>query len=206
MIEQQSAEWHQLRCGLVTASRIKDLLSNGRGGKPSLTRATYQREILAEMLTGETKQFGGSRATDWGNELEAEAVREYEIQTGEICEVIDFVKHPTLKAGASPDRLIGSNGGAEIKCPFNSEVHLNTLINGMPAEHMSQVQFNLLCTGRDWWEFISFDPRFPPDLRLYVERVYPDQEWFKSTEKAIRIFFAEIEIMKNKLTKRECAA
>lgn len=84
------------------------------------------------------------------------------------------------------------SGLIEIKCPFNSAVHLGTILNGMPEDHMPQVQGLMWVTGAEWCDFVSFDPRMPAELQLYVQRIERNAEYIVNMEKEIIAFQAEV--------------
>lgn len=192
-MEQNSPEWYAARAGKITASRMCDVLaytigegafkSGPRKGqpRPSLdlqARRDYIGDILAEILTGEPKAQTRAKTMDWGHDVESAARSAYEAETGQIVELAGFVLHPGIEyLGCSPDGLIGADGQLQIKCPANPAIHVATLSGGMPAEHMPQVQAEMLVTGRDWNDFVSFDPRMPLNCRLYVERVHRDDTY-----------------------------
>lgn len=197
---QRSPEWFTERAGKITASRIKDVMSNGRGGKPSLTRAAYMRQIVAELHTGQFKEAIKSKAMEWGTEMESVNLGAYEAFTGEFVTPVGFIVHPKYPfVGASPDFLVGEDGGGEMKCPYSQDVHLGTLLDGMPDEHMYQVQCGLWVTGRKWWDFTSFHPDFQPHTQLYVRRVHRDDEFIKTMEAACLQFWAEVQSLLNRL-------
>ncbi len=193
-IEQRSPEWFAMRAGKITASRVKDVMTNGRGGKPSLTRLAYLRQVVAELHTGTEKASFRAKATDWGTESEPLNLGAYEAYSGEFVTPAGFIAHPDYPfIGASPDFLVGEDGGGEMKCPYSQDVHLGTLLDGMPDEHMPQVQCGLWVTGRKWWDFTSFHPDFQPHTQLYVKRVYRDEEFIKQMEVACLQFWAEVQ-------------
>lgn len=185
MTEQRTPEWFAARCGLVTASRAKDVMSKGRGSEPSKTRQSYIDELVSERLTGRSESFS-SAATDWGQEQEYHAVSAYEEASGEVIQVVGFMQHDTLMAGASPDGLIGDDMTVEVKCPFNSTRHLRCFVEGMPDEHMPQVQFQLWITGRKACRFISYDPRIINEkLRLFTTVAPRNDEYIARLEKEV---------------------
>lgn len=185
MTEQRTPEWFSARCGLVTASRAKDVMSKGRGSEPSKTRQSYIDELVSERLTGRSESFSNA-ATDWGQEQEYHAVSAYEESSGEVIQVVGFMQHDTLMAGASPDGLIGDDMTVEVKCPFNSTRHLRCFIEGMPDEHMPQVQFQLWITGRKACRFISYDPRIINEkLRLFTTVVPRNDEYIARLEQEV---------------------
>lgn len=115
-MEQGSDEWHQLRLGKVTASKMSDVLSKGRGTAPSKSAETYMMELLAERLTGEAKPFFENDAMRWGTETEPQARFMYELKSGNTVEEVAFIELNEF-VGVSPDGLVGDDGMIEIKCP-----------------------------------------------------------------------------------------
>lgn len=182
MTEQRTDAWFAARCGLVTASRAKDVMTKGRGSEPSKTRQSYIDELVSERLTGRSESFSNA-ATDWGQEQEYHAVSAFEELTGEMVQIVGFIQHPTYMAGASPDGLIGDDYTVEVKCPYNSTRHLRCFVEGMPDEHMPQVQFQLWITGRKACRFISYDPRILNErLRLFTTTVLRNDEYIARLE------------------------
>lgn len=83
--------------------------------------------------------------------------------------------------GLSPDGLVGTDGGIEIKAP-RQKGHLLTAVDGViPAWHMAQIQTALLVSGRDWWDLVSFHG----GMRLWCKRVHPDPDWFRAIHAAV---------------------
>lgn len=189
-IEQGSHEWHALRLGRVTASRVADVLSGGKG----LTRAAYRNELVAERLTG--TPCGSDYTSDAmrrGSEQEPFARAAYELATGCMVDLVAFVEHPRLMAGASPDGLVGTDGGLEVKNP-DSATHIGYVESGVvPSKYVSQMQWAMACTGRQWWDFVSFDARLPSSLRLLIVRVPRSDEWISKTEAEVARFLAEVD-------------
>ena len=204
---QGSQDWLNQRAGCVTASRFCDVLEIGANGKPKEARNTYLKKLVVERVTGSATESASSVAMAWGKDAEPFARTEYEAQIGRIVMQSDFLLHPIHKyVGASPDGLIGSDGGYESKCPHNSAVHLWTIRDGMPREHIAQVQGCMWITGRKWWSFVSYDPRMPPDLRLYVQRIDRDDIYIKALENKVLDFLAEVQIEVNTFLKLRSAA
>src|SRR5690606_29975233 len=93
----------------------------------------------------------------------------------------------------SPDGLIGSNGLVEIKAP-NTSTHIATLRGGgIPDKYLKQMMFQLSCTGREWCDFVSFDPRMPDEMQIHIERVPRDPAMIVEIEEAVREFLAEVD-------------
>ena len=192
-IEQRSDAWRQIRCGSVTASRIADLTAKTKSGY-SASRANYMAQLICERLTGLPQESFTNAAMQWGTDQEPIARAEYEALQGVFVEEMGFAAHPTIESsGASPDGLIGSDGLIEIKCP-NTATHIETLLSGEPdAKYVKQMQWQMSCTGRAWCDFVSFDPRMPENLRLYVKRVQRDDSLIAELEEEVRKFLAELE-------------
>ena len=193
-MDQGTQEWHEARLGRVTASRISDVMATGRGGAPSSTRANYRADLVVERLTGVVREGFTNSAMAWGTDTEPQARATYTLTTGLSVNQVGFVPHPTIDwAGASPDGLIGDRGLIEIKCP-NSSTHIATL-RGAPIDpkYFKQMQFQMSCTGRDWCDFVSFDPRLPDEMQIHIRRVEADREAIAEIETAVRSFLGEVE-------------
>lgn len=170
---QGSEAWHAARRGKITASRFDDVLTQPRSkaakaaGEMSKTANSYMLEIIAEMLTGIDQGPPTTFAMEHGNTFEPEAREVYENRFGVKVEQCGFITHPEHpEIGCSPDGFVGDEGGIEIKCPFNTAIHLGYVLAGeLPKDYAAQVYGGLWITGRTWWDFVSYDPRIP-DLNL----------------------------------------
>lgn len=195
-IIQGSPEWFAARAGRATASEFSTVQSEGRkNGTPSLGRQKYAMRLAIERLTGTVEQQGSFKATDHGHEFEPMARMAYEAKSGNVVDEVSFIKHPSLMAGSSPDGLIDEDGGLEIKCPANRDVHAHTLRFGMPEEHIPQVQGNLWVTGRKWWDFVSYNPNMPAGLQLYLQRIPRDEAYISALENAVIEFCIEVDAL-----------
>jgi hypothetical protein len=194
-VQQNTPEWLALRAGKFTASRFADLLAFGRKDrKPLKARTDYIGEVVAELLTGLPREQARAKPLDWGHDVEAAARAAYEAETGLLVETTGFAMHAALPfVGCSPDFLVGDAGIGQIKCPYNPAVHVETLRNGMPEEHVAQVQGELWVTGRAWSDFISYDPRMPAHRRLYVQRIEADKAFHDQLEAAAVSAWAEVQ-------------
>lgn len=190
-IVQGSPEWHALRCGKVTASRVADVIAKTKSGWGA-SRANYAAELIAERLTGVAAEGFTNAAMQWGTDQEPNARMAYEFMQDVTVEQIAFVMHPTIPdAGASPDGLVGDLGLIEIKCP-NTATHIDTLISQtVPAKYITQMQWQMACTGREWCDFVSYDPRLPESMQLFVKRVPYDGACQMELEDAVRLFLKE---------------
>lgn len=192
-IIQGSPEWFAMRRGKATASRIADVVAKTKTGWGA-SRANYMAELIAERLTGVVAEGFTNAAMKHGTDTEPQALAAYEFLIGAEIERVAFIPHPTISmSGASPDGLVGDVGMIEVKCP-NTATHLDTLL-GEPiaGKYITQIQWQLACTGRAWCDFASFDPRLPEEMRLFVKRVPRDGALIASLEKDVSAFLAELD-------------
>jgi putative phage-type endonuclease len=189
---QRDADWYAARLGKATASRFKDAIAALKSGAPAQAQRDYLTELVVERLTQQPIQRFQNAAMTWGTEQESAARAAYERVTGRIVEETGFVAHDTLMAGCSPDGLVDWDGLIEIKCPWNTANHIETLLNGMPAEHIPQVQGQLWITGREWCDFVSYDPRMPEALQLHVQRIQRDEAFIADLEARITSFLQQV--------------
>ena len=183
MNEQRTEQWFADRLGCLTASRLADALDFTAKGAEGAKRKQYRLELIAERLTGQKTEFFENFAMRWGTEKEPEARLEYEFLTDNSVTETGFIKHPLIEwAGASPDGLIGADGAIEIKCP-TSTTHLQWMLAGVvPEQHIYQMLWQMACSGRKWCDFVSFDPRMPEGLRLFIRRFEPAKAEIKAIE------------------------
>jgi putative phage-type endonuclease len=174
--EQNSAKWILARTGRITASRICDVMATLKRGGEAASRRDYRAELIAERLTGQVENRYVSKEMRYGSEQEPFARTAYEIRTANMVDQVGFVFHPRLDfSGASPDGLIHEDGGLELKCP-KTTTHLAYVAAGtVPKEYEDQMLWNMACTEREWWDFVSFDPRLPEKLRLFIVRMPRDE-------------------------------
>jgi len=200
-ITQGSDAWHQARLGKVTASRIADIIATTKSGY-SASRANYEAQLICEILTGKPAESFTNAAMAWGTETEPLARAQYELKTGNMVNQIGFVVHPKIEqAGASPDGLVDNDGLIEIKCP-NTSTHLDTLLSQkVPLKYITQMTWQMLCTGRKWCDFVSYDPRLPDNLQLFIQRIELDEEYGKKLESEVKEFLEEVNEKVEKLRK-----
>ena len=200
-IEQGTDEWFAIRCGKVTASRVADVIATTKTGY-SASRANYEAQLICEILTGKPAESFSNAAMQWGTETEPLARAQYELKTGEMVNQVGFVVHPMIEqAGASPDGLVGSEGLIEIKCP-NTSTHLDTLLSQkVPSKYIVQMTWQMVCTGRKWCDFVSYDPRLPENLQLFVQRIELDEDYAKKLQNEVVMFLVEVNEKVEKLRK-----
>lgn len=202
-IVQGTPEWHALRLGKVTASRVADIIAKTKSG-PSASRANYMAQLVAERLTGEAAPAFTNAAMQWGTDTEAAARTAYEFRSDATVQEIGFAAHPTIvMSGASPDGLVDKAGLVEIKCP-NTATHIETLRGEpIPAKYVTQMQWQMACLPeRQWCDWVSFDPRMPESMSLFVQRVPRDTLMIANLEIEVRKFLDELDATVAELTER----
>ena len=203
---QRTEEWFAARLGKVTASRVADVITRTKTGYGA-SRANYMAQLICERLTGKQGDTYQNAAMAWGTEQEPLARGAYEALTGLLVEETGFVPHPTITmAGASPDGLIGDHGLVEIKCP-NTATHIETLMSDtVPGKYETQMQWQMACTDRKWCDFVSYDPRMPSHMQLFIFRVHRNTETIIELEREVEKFLFELDqkiVTLNKLYKEE---
>jgi hypothetical protein len=197
---QGTEEWLKQRLGKITASRFGDVLTQPRtkkdkeAGVMSKTARAYMLELIAEVLTGETRQLEGV-ALDWGTAHEPEARDEYELYCFAEVEEVGFINFPDMdRVGGSPDGFVGNDGLIEIKCPYNPVNHVRYLLGEpIPKQYIAQMQGNLMITNRQWCDFVSYDPRMSSRAALHVRRIHRDEMYISQLRSAITRFLIEFD-------------
>lgn len=195
-VKQGSPEWLSARLGLATASEMDALVSPAGKIRTGQGPETYLYRKVAEHVLGFPLKDFGSFAMEQGSILENEArpwysfSRDVEVKTPGFCTTDDGL------LGASPDGLVGEDGGLEIKC-MQPENALRVLMeNAVPDEYVIQVQTSLLVTGRAWWDFLSYSRQFP----AVVIRVTPDAKLQAAIREAHAAFMLKFNAAVAKVT------
>lgn len=197
---QGTDEWRRARAGSLGASQIGDMMAKTRTGWGA-SRANLEAQLLVERLTSEPTNGFVSAAMQWGTDTEPQARIAYEFHANAEVVEVGLIRHPTISnSHASPDGLVGEHGMIEIKCPQSAQ-HIATLL-GEPiaAKYIAQAQWQMACSGRQWVDWISFDPRFPPIMQLHVRRITRDNAMIAELEKEARTFLAELDAKVAQLT------
>ena len=192
-MEQRTEEWFAARMGKVTASRVADVIAKTKTGY-STSRENYLAQLVCEVLTGKPAESFTNAAMQWGVDQEPLARAAYESHQNVLVDEVGFLTHPTIwQSGASPDGLVGELGMVEIKCP-NTATHIDTLLTQtVPGKYNTQMQWQMACAGRHWCDFVSFDPRMPTDLQLFVKRVEYDSPYVAMLEKEVMSFLNDLD-------------
>ena len=203
-VEQLSPEWFAQRCGKATASRIADIVAKTKSGY-STSRANYMAQLVVERMTTQVAESYTNAAMEWGTEQEPFARAAYEAKTGVLVDEVGAIDHPSIAmSAASPDGLVvdknnASLGCLEIKCP-NTAQHISTLLGEEVAKkYYDQMQWQMACTGRYWCDFVSYDPRMPEGLQLFVKRVARNDTYLAELEVEVIQFLKEVDDKVNKL-------
>jgi hypothetical protein len=183
------------RIGNITASRIKDMLAEGKG----ISRAKYAAELAASRMTGKPHRNSfTSVALEHGNEFEIVAATQYELRNGVMLEGDGkiYVPHPQIKrAGCCPDRMVNDDGLVEIKCP-DSHTFIGYKLSGeIPRIYRLQMIFQCACTLRKWNDFVAFDPDLPEEDGYLQIRFIPTKEEIEKMEFDVIKFDLEVETL-----------
>lgn len=190
--KQGTEAWHAARLGLPTASNFGKIVTPA--GKPSASAEGYLHRLVAERLLGHPVEDAAGEWIERGRITEAEAVAFYEMQQGVDTQAGGFVTTDDGTAGCSPDRLVGADGGLELKCP-SAAVHVGYLLDVEPRKYWPQIQGALWVTGRVWWDFLSYCPELPPALVRYKR----DEEFIATLAREVGIFSARVGTAHQKL-------
>lgn len=193
---QRSDAWFAARCGRLTGSRAADMLAEVKTkGAEAAARRDLRTQLVVERLTGQPQEDGYINGVmQRGIDLEPAAFAAYEAETGSVVRRTGFLSHNALPVGCSLDGHVDDFIGiVEIKCP-KSATHMGYLKAGaVPSTHRAQIIHNLWVTGAEWCDFVSFDDRFPPALRLFVARVVREPIKILAYEKNVLRFLEEVE-------------
>lgn len=190
---QRTPDWFAARLGKVTASRTADVMARTKTGYAA-SRANYMADLLCERLTEQRGEGFTSFAMQWGIDKEPLARAVYEARTGNTVTEVGFVDHPMIdNFGASPDGEVGQDGLIEIKCP-NTATHLDMMVSEtVPQKYMIQMQVQMACTDRAWCDFVSYDPRLPEELSIWITRVHRDDDLITQIEAEVQAFLDELD-------------
>jgi putative phage-type endonuclease len=200
-MEQRTEEWFAARCGKVTASRVADIIAKTKTGY-STSRENYLAQLVCERMTGKPAESYSNSAMQWGTDQEPFARAAYEAAKDVLVDEVGFITHPTIAmAGASPDGYVNKFGLVEIKAPHTA-THIQTLLDGtVPTKYITQMQWQMACTQRQWCDYCSFDPRMDEGLQLFIKRVEYDPIYVAQLEKEVINFLMDVEDKIQKLNK-----
>lgn len=189
---QGSPEWLAARAGSLGASQVALAIAQTKSGWGA-SRANIMAQLVAERLTGVPQDTFTNAAMLWGTDTEPHARAAYAFYRDAPVTEVGLVRHPRIEGThASPDGLVGDDGLVEIKCP-NTATHIETLRGDkVPTKYVTQMQWQMACTDRQWCDFASFDPRLPEEMRLFVTRVERDETRIGELEELVTEFLGEV--------------
>lgn len=197
--EQGSTEWFAERLGKATGSSASAIVAKARTkGAESETRKKYKRQLVLESLNGcQVVDSFSSRHTERGKELEQFARMAYEIKTGEMVEEAGFCYQEGMSFGCSVDGFIDDRKGIiEIKCPLPI-THAEYIEDDcVPSDYLIQVIHNLVTTGAQYCDFISYNETMLEKLKLFVHRFTPTKEQLDEYKAELDKFLLEVEAKK----------
>lgn len=177
---QGSDEWLAIRCGLLTASEMKFIIT------PTLKIANNEKErshlyeLLAQRITRYVEPHYVSDDMLRGREDEIEGRLLYAKHYAPVTEV-GFITNDRwgFTLGYSPDALVGDSGAIECKSR-RQKFQIETIVENVgidagittPADYTIQLQTGLLVSEREWIDFISYSGGLP----MATIRVYPIPE------------------------------
>lgn len=200
---QRTPEWYAARCGKVTASRIGDILKTIRNGNYAASRRNYAAQLVTERLTGQVAEnLYTNEFMEWGKEWEPIAREKYIEKTGASVLEVGSIDHPSIPySSASPDGVIGDDGLLEIKCLIKAN-HIDILLKEDMSKYILQMYWQMACTGRQWCDFVSYNPEMPEDMQLFIKRVERDEEEISRIENEVKTFLDEVAETTEELEKK----
>ena len=178
---QKSDAWDRLRLGIPTASNAHKILTPG--GKPSAQWGDYGDHLIAERVLQRPVNTYTSSIMERGQREEEDAVAWYEADREVDTKYIGFVTTDDGKIGCSPDRLVGDDGLAEIKCPEPGTM-IKYWRKGADEKYKPQLQMQLFVTGRKWVDIIAWHP----EMTRIVCRVERDEAYIACLEEQLYLF------------------
>ena len=188
---QGTEAWLAARCGLLTASEVKLILT------PTLKAASNDKErghlyeLLAQRITQhvEPHYISDDMLRGMEDELTARDLYSEKYAPATQC---GFVTNDRwgVTIGCSPDGLVGDDGMIEIKSR-RQKYQIETIVSGeMPADYLMQVQTALLVTERAWCDFVTYSGGLP----MLTLRVFPDAKVHDAIISAAQAFEERIAI------------
>jgi len=183
--EQGSVEWHQARCGVITASKFGDAVDLTKKGERTAKSTLYAAQVAIERISQQPSDEG---FTTWqmkrGIELEPAARMEYEALTGNFATESGVVLTDDRLFGYSTDGFVGDDGLIEIKSLASAEKIVAMWRDGNMSDYMHQIQGGLWITGRRWADFVMYCPQLEAiGKQIFYRRVERDEAFIEKLEK-----------------------
>lgn len=200
---QGTQRWLELRSGRPTSSEFDKIITPG--GAPSKSASGYCNKLLVEVMLGRPLAGVEMPWMKRGKDMEAEAVRYYELLRDVDTVPIGFITTDDGRIGASPDRLVGDDGLLEIKCPSDEThskylaAHVDALLgaagSGVYEAYKVQCQGQLFVAEREWSDVESYYPGLPEALT----RVHRDDKFIALMKSALYGFIEMFDTRLDKL-------
>ena len=158
----------------------------------------YMNELIGQVCTGLVPESVSFKQAEWGHMNEELARDAYEARNFAIVAQAGLIyKDDSMRCAISPDGLLmDDKRGLEIKSPFTTQVHIDTLLNGkIKPEYYVQCQYSMWVTGWDCWDFCSYDNRMRGDAsnRLHVIPVKRDEDYMKLFDERVPVFIKKMD-------------
>tara|TARA_R110000751_G_scaffold297102_2_gene406552 strand:+ start:2318 stop:2917 length:600 start_codon:yes stop_codon:yes gene_type:complete len=192
--EQGTEEWLAARLGKPSASGFSKLITVT--GKPSTSAVGYINQLIAERFIGQSEPFYVNDHMARGTELEPEAREAYEFITEKTVTEYGFILDDSKEFGCSPDGLVETDGGLEIKCPAaTTMVKYLRDPQALVKAYYQQIQGCLWITDSQWWDAFAYHPEMPHVL-VRVER---DEEFINKLAAEVKAAVIDIKNQVEKL-------
>ena len=168
---QGSDEWLAARCGMLTASEMKLIVTPTLKPAENDNQRAHLWELMAQRITRyvEPHYIGDDQMRGYEDEITA---RDLYSKRYAPVEEVGFLTNDRwgFTLGYSPDGLVGTDGAIECKSR-RQKYQVETITSRqVPAEYMLQLQTGLLVSEREWIDFVSYSGGLP----MVTIRVYPD--------------------------------
>lgn len=187
---QNTPEWKAMRLGIPCSSEFHRIITPKKM-ELSAQRYKLMFRLLAEWMTGTSVAEADelrSEYMDRGHELEDRAIAAYEMLTEQETQPGGFITTDDGMVGCSPDRLVGTAGDAELKCPALNTQIKNALLGTLDDDYRCQLQGRLLIHGREWVDIMPYHPA----ITIPPVRVVRDDKFITPLERALKEFVAEM--------------
>jgi len=203
--EQGTPEWFVDRLGKATGSNASAVIAQGRTkGSEATTRRNYRFQLSLQRITKKISEENfTNKHIERGNELEKFARMAYEIQSGNMIEEAGFCYQDGKQYGCSVDGFVDNRKGIiEIKCPIPAIHYEYIEENRVPPNYYAQVIHNILTTGAEYCDFISYNEDMPEKLKLFVFRFVPTKDELAAYEKALDQFLTEVDLLEQQILEK----
>ncbi len=191
---QGSEEWFKIKCGIPSASEFDKIVTIK--GEPSKQREKYLLQLAGERVSKIPEETYTNGIMEKAKLCEDEARKYYEFAKRVKVSQVGFILQEKPGYGCSPDGMVGKPGLFETKCPLRS-THVKYLLTPtlLVTDYFQQCQGQLLVTGRDWVDLMSYSPGIKP----LIIRVKRDNGFLGKLRKELGLFCAELDRVVRKI-------